>query len=81
MCVCLCVGEMKRLSIAVEIAALPYLLCLDEPTSGLDSAIAAEVMKAVRALVDMNRSSKNSGSCSSCNNLSSKSSSSSSSSS
>ena len=46
---------MKRLSIAVEIVALPYLLCLDEPTSGLDSAIAAEVMKAVRALVDLNR--------------------------
>jgi len=48
-------GQMKRLSIAVEIVALPYLIFLDEPTSGLDSAIALEVMKSVRSLVDLNR--------------------------
>jgi ABC-type multidrug transport system ATPase subunit len=66
-------GQMKRLSIAVEIISLPSLIflgkliCLfhhfiyflthsfvptDEPTSGLDSAIALEVMQAVRKLAD-----------------------------
>ena len=48
-------GQMKRLSIAVEIVALPYLIFLDEPTSGLDSSIALEVMKSVRSLVSLNR--------------------------
>lgn len=48
-------GQMKRLSIAVEIVALPYLIFLDEPTSGLDSGIALEVMKSVRSLVDLSR--------------------------
>jgi ABC-type multidrug transport system ATPase subunit/ABC-type multidrug transport system permease subunit len=48
-------GQAKRLSIAVEIAALPDLIFLDEPTSGLDSTMALEVMSVVRRLADQNR--------------------------
>mmetsp|Transcript_1087 Transcript_1087/g.1754 ORF Transcript_1087/g.1754 Transcript_1087/m.1754 type:complete len:1273 (+) Transcript_1087:64-3882(+) len=48
-------GQLKRLSIAVEIVALPNLIFLDEPTSGLDSAIALEVMSSVRNLANQNR--------------------------
>lgn len=43
-------GQLKRLSIGVEIIHLPPLLFLDEPTSGLDSALALEVMHAVKRL-------------------------------
>jgi ABC-type multidrug transport system ATPase subunit len=48
-------GQLKRLSIAVEIVHLPNLIFLDEPTSGLDSSIALEVMASVRKLADQNR--------------------------
>ncbi|GMI10474.1 hypothetical protein TrLO_g8347 [Triparma laevis f. longispina] len=48
-------GQLKRLSIAVEIISLPELIFLDEPTTGLDSAIAHEVMSAVRNLANFNR--------------------------
>jgi len=48
-------GQLKRVSIGVEIIMLPDLIFLDEPTSGLDSAIALEVMSAVRNLADQNR--------------------------
>lgn len=48
-------GQMKRLSIAVEIVSLPNLIFLDEPTSGLDSSIAFEVMAAVKNLATQNR--------------------------
>ncbi|KAG5185754.1 P-loop containing nucleoside triphosphate hydrolase protein [Tribonema minus] len=48
-------GEMKRLSIAVEIVNLPALVCCDEPTSGLDSATAADVMRAINNLAALNR--------------------------
>jgi ATP-binding cassette subfamily G (WHITE) protein 2 len=44
-------GQMKRLSIAVELVTLPDVVFLDEPTSGLDSSIALEVMSAVRDIV------------------------------
>jgi ABC-type multidrug transport system ATPase subunit len=43
-------GYVKRLSIAVEIISLPYILFLDEPTSGLDSSTAYDVMNVVRSL-------------------------------
>ena len=45
-------GQLKRLSIGVEAIHLPSVIFLDEPTSGLDSAIALEVMTAVKNLVD-----------------------------
>eukprot|EP01035_Chromulina_nebulosa_P017867 gene17867-23483_t len=48
-------GQLKRLSIAVEIVSLPSLIFLDEPTSGLDSSISLEVMGAVRKLADQSR--------------------------
>lgn len=48
-------GQCKRLSIGVEIVSLPDLIFLDEPTTGLDSAIAYEVMSAVRNLANQNR--------------------------
>ena len=48
-------GELKRLTIAVEMVNLPELIFLDEPTSGLDSMTAHEVAAAVRALADQNR--------------------------
>uniref|UniRef100_A0A7N0TU25 ABC transporter domain-containing protein n=2 Tax=Kalanchoe fedtschenkoi TaxID=63787 RepID=A0A7N0TU25_KALFE len=43
-------GEMKRVSIALEILTRPRLLFLDEPTSGLDSAAAFFVVQTLRAL-------------------------------
>eukprot|EP00736_Rhodelphis_marinus_P001316 Rmarinus@m.25597 len=48
-------GERKRLSIAVEIVAVPHLIFLDEPTSGLDSEMALEVMQSVRDLTNRHR--------------------------
>ena len=48
-------GQLKRLSVAVEIIHLPSLIFLDEPTTGLDSSIAHEVMSAVRNLANFNR--------------------------
>jgi ABC-type multidrug transport system ATPase subunit len=48
-------GELKRVSIAVEIVHLPGLMFLDEPTTGLDSSISHEVMSAVRNLANQNR--------------------------
>jgi ABC-type multidrug transport system ATPase subunit len=48
-------GQVKRLSIGVEIINLPNIMFLDEPTTGLDSSISLEVMSAVRNLANQNR--------------------------
>jgi len=48
-------GELKRVSIAIGLINDPLCLFLDEPTSGLDSAIALDVMEAVKALADEGR--------------------------
>lgn len=49
-------GQLKRVSIAVEIIDFPEIIFLDEPTSGLDSNVAFEVMSIVKKLSLMNRS-------------------------
>ncbi|CAO2034104.1 unnamed protein product [Urochloa humidicola] len=43
-------GERKRVSICMDMLALPRLLFLDEPTSGLDSAAAYHVMTRIARL-------------------------------
>ncbi|KAK3252787.1 hypothetical protein CYMTET_37936 [Cymbomonas tetramitiformis] len=48
-------GQRKRLSIGVEIVALPPIIFLDEPTSGLDSEISFNVMASVREVADQER--------------------------
>ena len=48
-------GQLKRLSIAVEIMNMPSLIFLDEPTSGLDSVMAHDVMTFTNRLADQNR--------------------------
>ena len=48
-------GELKRVSIALGLLNDPQCLFLDEPTSGLDSAIALDVMQAVKFLSDEGR--------------------------
>ena len=48
-------GQVKRLSIGVEIISFPDLMFLDEPTTGLDSAMSLEVIAAVRNLANQNR--------------------------
>ena len=49
-------GQLKRLSIAVEIIHMPTIIFLDEPTSGLDSVIAHEVMSFVHRIAKTNNS-------------------------
>lgn len=43
-------GEMRRVSIGLELVARPDVLILDEPTSGLDSVSAAKVASVLRSL-------------------------------
>ena len=48
-------GQLKRLSIAVEIIHLPDLIFLDEPTTGLDSSTSDTVMSVVKNMAIQNR--------------------------
>ncbi|KAF8821906.1 hypothetical protein IE077_004254 [Cardiosporidium cionae] len=43
-------GEMKRLSIAMELLENPSVLLLDEPTTGLDAALAFDLVKSLYSL-------------------------------
>ena len=43
-------GQRKRVSIGMELAALPMALLLDEPTSGLDATSAASIMTTLKEL-------------------------------
>jgi len=45
-------GEMRRVSIGIELVAAPDVLVLDEPTSGLDSVSAARLVKLLRNLAE-----------------------------
>ncbi|KAF9613336.1 hypothetical protein IFM89_007065 [Coptis chinensis] len=47
--------QSKRLTIAVELVANPYIIFMDEPTSGLDARATAIVMRTVRNTLDTGR--------------------------
>ncbi|GBG34028.1 ABC transporter G family member 31 [Hondaea fermentalgiana] len=51
----LSVGQFKRLTVAVELAANPAILFLDEPTSGLDATAAEVTMRAVKRVCTAGR--------------------------
>jgi ABC-type multidrug transport system ATPase subunit len=48
-------GQLKLVTIGVELVANPSVIFLDEPTSGLDAPSAARVMKAVRRIAATGR--------------------------
>lgn len=48
-------GQRKRVSIAIELLADPWLFFLDEPTSGLDPGLDKEMMHLLRELADQGR--------------------------
>jgi ABC-type multidrug transport system ATPase subunit/pSer/pThr/pTyr-binding forkhead associated (FHA) protein len=48
-------GQLKRVSIGVELLTRPKLFFLDEPTSGLDPGTEYEMMKLLRRLADQGR--------------------------
>ena len=48
-------GQLKRVSIGVELLTKPRLLFLDEPTSGLDPGTEYDMMKLMRRLADQGR--------------------------
>ncbi len=48
-------GQVKRVSIGVELISQPQLMFLDEPTSGLDPATETDLMRLLRRLADQGR--------------------------
>lgn len=48
-------GEMRRVSIGIELVADPDVLVLDEPTSGLDSVSAARIVSLLKTLAEEHR--------------------------
>ena len=46
-------GQQKRVSIAAEVLARPFILFLDEPSSGLDPATEAKLMEQLRDLANL----------------------------
>ncbi|MDO9348580.1 MAG: ATP-binding cassette domain-containing protein [Anaerolineales bacterium] len=48
-------GQLKRVSIGVELLTRPRLFFLDEPTSGLDPGTEYEMMRLLRGLADQGR--------------------------
>ena len=45
-------GQIKRLSVGVELVSTPNVLILDEPTSGLDSTNALMILKVIKRLLN-----------------------------
>ena len=45
-------GQLRRISIAMELVADPELFVLDEPDSGLDGVIAREIFEKLRSIAD-----------------------------
>ena len=45
-------GDLRRLSIAVEIVALPPLVIIDDPTVRLEPAVAADIMASLRRVAE-----------------------------
>ena len=43
-------GQMRRLSIAVELLRMPQVMLLDEPTSGLDSATSLKLIQRLHTM-------------------------------
>ena len=52
----LSLGQLKRVTIGVELVANPSILFLDEPTSGLDSRAALVVMRVIKRISSTGRS-------------------------
>ena len=48
-------GQLRRISIAMELVADPELFVLDEPDSGLDGVIAREIFEKLREIADEGR--------------------------
>ena len=48
-------GQLRRISIALELVSDPELFVLDEPDSGLDGVIAREIFSKLRAIADEGR--------------------------
>ncbi|MBQ2626488.1 MAG: ABC transporter ATP-binding protein [Eubacterium sp.] len=48
-------GQLRRISIAMELVTDPELFVLDEPDSGLDGAIAREIFRKLRQVADEGR--------------------------
>lgn len=48
-------GQLRRISIAMELVADPELFVLDEPDSGLDGVIAREIFEKLRSIADTGR--------------------------
>lgn len=48
-------GQVKRVSVAVELIANPSLFFLDEPDSGLDAGSAGDLMENLRAIADQGK--------------------------
>lgn len=48
-------GELKRLTVAVEVASNSSVLCLDEPTTGLDAASASILVRCLHRLARAGR--------------------------
>lgn len=52
-------GQVKRVSVAIELVSSPNILILDEPTTGLDSMNASTIISVIKDLLSRRRLSQN----------------------